>query len=105
MNPNKSHPLSSAIDKITFAAIHYKDSEDFVLQNQSGIQNPPSFGKACLKRKCEFIAGRLCAKQALAEHKVFEYQLINKADRSPEWPENMVGSITHTHNFAAAAIG
>jgi len=57
------------------------------------------------KRQAEYLAGRLCAREALM-------RLTGKAavpacgeDRAPQWPAGMVGSITHGSGWAGALVG
>ncbi|MFK7826983.1 MAG: 4'-phosphopantetheinyl transferase [Oligoflexales bacterium] len=105
MNFNKlKHPLASALESISFSAIKYADDDSFLLRHQANIETPTSFTNSCLKRKCEFIAGRLCARAALETNHIRDFQILSETDRSPVWPENFTGSITHSQNFAAAAI-
>lgn len=56
------------------------------------------------KRQREFAAGRLCARAALAAFGIADAPLPMNADRSPKWPGGMIGSITHTEGFCAAAV-
>ncbi len=68
----------------------------------------PQEAEACrgfaAKRVAEFAAGRLCARRALAEFGVDDFPLLPKPDRSPRWPDGIVGSITHTGDFCAAVV-
>lgn len=71
----------------------------------AGIVLPPRLASAAAKRQAEFLAGRLCARQAL-------WQLDGRwqapdmgEDRAPRWPEGCVGAITHGHGWAAALVG
>jgi len=61
-------------------------------------------GAAVAKRVNEFAAGRLCARRALAQFGIHDFALEAGEDRRPRWPESMVGSITHTADFSAAAV-
>jgi 4'-phosphopantetheinyl transferase EntD len=63
-----------------------------------------SVAKAVHRRVQEFAAGRLCARRALAEFGITDFPLQAGADRAPRWPESIVGSITHTAGFCAAAV-
>lgn len=63
-----------------------------------------SIAKAVPHRAEEFAAGRLCARRALAEFGITHFALKAGADRAPQWPESIVGSITHTGGFCAAAV-
>ena len=59
---------------------------------------------ACDKRKREFMAGRLCAQRALQDIGIHDSQVQVAKDRSPVWPKGIIGSISHTDAFAAAAV-
>ncbi|MCY1492310.1 hypothetical protein D9M68_261160 [compost metagenome] len=67
---------------------------DFAL---SGIDAPKGAGK----RQAEFLAGRLCAREAL---RLIGRQAVPAVgeDRAPQWPAGIRGSITHSHGQAAA---
>ncbi len=73
-----------------------------------GISLPRSLRKACKKRVREFVIGRYCASLAIANLGMKPPpQIAIRSDRSPGWPEGIVGSITHTDDYvwAACAIG
>lgn len=57
------------------------------------------------KRKREFAKGRECARRALTALGVEALPLLYGPRREPLWPEPVVGSITHTDTFCAAAVG
>lgn len=62
----------------------------------------------CDKRKAEFLAGRLCVRQAirkLLDNDKYDEVVLMNADRTPRWPNGIVGSITHTCGLAGAAVG
>ena len=59
---------------------------------------------ALSKRKREFSAGRACARKALQRAGINHGPLLMDRDRIPLWPDNIVGSISHTEGFCAAAI-
>jgi 4'-phosphopantetheinyl transferase EntD len=63
-----------------------------------------TLGRAVAKRVGEFAAGRLCARRALAEFGVNDFALRVRPDRTPEWPETAVGSISHTAGLYLAAV-
>lgn len=56
------------------------------------------------KRRSEFAAGRLCSKIALAEFGIVKFPLQINDDRRPCWPDGIVGSISHTHDYCAALV-
>lgn len=63
---------------------------------------PAQLGKAVSKRKAEYLAGRVCAKHVLATLSIDNFELHSGTDRAPIWPENIIGSITHTQGVAMA---
>ncbi len=56
------------------------------------------------KRIGDFAAGRVCARRALETFQLGAYPLLPSPQGPPSWPAAMVGSITHTRGFAAAAV-
>ena len=66
---------------------------------------PTSLQQAVLKRQIEFLAGRCCARQAIARL-TGETQVVipQQDDRAPGWPPEIVGAITHTAGYAAALV-
>jgi 4'-phosphopantetheinyl transferase EntD len=56
------------------------------------------------KRRRDFHAGRACARAALRRLGVWAGALPIGADRAPLWPDGIVGSITHTRGYCAAAV-
>jgi enterobactin synthetase component D len=61
--------------------------------------------KGAAKRQSEFLAGRLCARQALQQLTGIASVPAVGADRAPCWPAAVIGSITHGHGWAAALVG
>lgn len=52
----------------------------------------------------EFAAGRAAARAAFAELGQAEPVIPAAADRSPVWPDGMIGSITHTDDLCLAVV-
>ena len=58
------------------------------------------------KRKSEFSLGRRCAHQALAKFKLESEPILRNTDtKEPCWPKDVLGSISHSGKYAAAAVG
>src|SRR5688572_25742384 len=55
-------------------------------------------------RRREFITTRRCAREALAKLGHAPVVIRSGPKREPLWPAGLVGSITHTTGFRAAAI-
>lgn len=60
--------------------------------------------RAVPRRIQEFTAGRECARRAMADLGHPEASIPANADRSPQWPSGIVGSITHSENHCAAVL-
>lgn len=54
------------------------------------------------KRKKEFSAGRACARKVLHQLGIDHYPLLADRERVPLWPENILGSISHTEGSCLA---
>ena len=63
-----------------------------------------SVARAVPKRRREFAIGRACARQAMVALGHDSLPLPPGPDRMPLWPHDLVGSITHTDAWAAAAV-
>lgn len=66
----------------------------------------PSLSRAVRKRQAEFLAGRFCARRALAEcaPEHADWAVDIGPQREPVWPPGITGTITHTEGFASAAV-
>ena len=72
------------------------------------INIPTQIARSVPKRKSEFLAGRIAAKFALKQFNDFSYfNALNVdigSDRSPIWPQNYQGSISHTNSSAISLV-
>ncbi|MEV7329282.1 4'-phosphopantetheinyl transferase superfamily protein [Micromonospora sp. NPDC093244] len=59
--------------------------------------------QAVQARRRDFTAGRVCARRAMAVLGLPPTAVPAAADRAPVWPAGVVGSITHTTGYCAAA--
>jgi 4'-phosphopantetheinyl transferase EntD len=60
--------------------------------------------RAVEKRRREFVAGRACARRAMADLGLAPRAIPSGEDRAPIWPDDVIGTITHTDTWCAAAI-
>lgn len=58
---------------------------------------------AVAKRVAEFATGRVLARRALARLGMPPAALPARADRAPEWPPGVVGTLAHTDELCVAA--
>lgn len=76
-------------------------SDDF---QRSGIAQTSSLQRSVAKRQAEFLAGRVCAREALRQLDGRNYTPATGEDRAPVWPATISGSITHGTGWAAAVV-
>ena len=66
---------------------------------------PPEVARSVPKRQAEFVAGRACAREALADAGCASGREVPIGPlRAPLWPAGFVGSITHAAGVAAAVV-
>lgn len=68
------------------------------------VDFPFNLAKAVDKRCAEYLAGRIVARQAIEQIHGTKPQIGTYKDRSPIWPQGLVGSITHSDRVVAAAV-
>lgn len=68
------------------------------------IPQPASIQRSVAKRQTEFLAGRLCAMQAIWQLDGRQLAPDIGEDRAPIWPDDICGSITHSTGWAAAIV-
>ena len=86
---------------VTFSPEQYLDN-DF---SNLSITFPDKLQRAVNKRRAEFLAGRYCAAKAIQGlGGVWCDNIPVGEKREPVWPEGFLGSITHCHQFASAAV-
>lgn len=72
------------------------------LYERYGIFLPPGVAAATRKRRLDFLAGRLAARQSLRAHGREDWQLGIRPGRDPDWPPGITGSLSHCQNNALA---
>src|SRR5579872_5183397 len=98
MNPVPS-PVLASLFPPGVAAFELREPGDPALLHPAERQH---LAKAAARRVGDFAAGRLCARQVLAELGVQDFALLMGEDGRPLWPPDVVGSITHTRGYYAA---
>lgn len=63
-----------------------------------------ALGQVVAGRWWDWVMGRRCAREALTELGVDPSPILSGSKREPLWPAEVVGAITHTRGFAAAAV-
>jgi 4'-phosphopantetheinyl transferase EntD len=60
--------------------------------------------RAAEQRRCEFGTARVLARNVLSGMGWVPQSLVPNEDRSPRWPADVVGSMTHSHGYCAVAV-
>jgi enterobactin synthetase component D len=111
MAPNVTETFPRAGDPDVFppsVSIYSVTIPADAVENPGGpeVALPEALRHATAKRRIEFLAGRYCARRAmkgLAAGALPEAP-PQDADGCPVWPPGIVGSISHTDQFATAAV-
>lgn len=101
-SPLQAHwPLPCALDGVYLRSTRFDpnlvESLDF---ERWGLEQPHGVSK----RQAEFLAGRLCAHEALRELTGTPAFPAVGPEREPCWPAGVVGSITHGAGWAGAVV-
>lgn len=78
-----------------------------LLFSEFAIPFPESLQHAAVKRQSEFLAGRIAAQQVLSRSGLagrHPAAVLMGQDRCPVWPEQVLGSISHTTDKAIAVV-
>lgn len=98
-------PLPQALDNVVLVSTQFDPQKladgDF---QRCLIEPPASIQRSVAKRQTEFLAGRLCARQAIRQLDGRRYVPPIGDDRAPVWPNDVCGSITHSSGWAAAIV-
>lgn len=94
-------PHHTGVLPYVFGRFHADQFSDALWAGMAMAQ-PAHLARAREKRRSEYLAGRICARSALALHGVHDFPLLSGTSGAPQWPPGMVGSITHNTRYAAA---
>lgn len=98
-------PLPDPLPGTVLLSTHFNSAllvaDDF---QRSRIELPSSIQRSVAKRQAEFLAGRLCAREALRQLAGLDCIPAIGEDRAPIWPPAICGSITHSTGRAAAIV-
>jgi 4'-phosphopantetheinyl transferase EntD len=75
-----------------------------VVDAQLFPQEREHVARAIAKRQAEFGTARVLARRALSTLGYPPLPLVPHADRSPSWPAQVVGSISHSHGHCAVVV-
>lgn len=88
---------------VGFALLPRRDLAEYTLEHEEASLLLPTANQ---QRKQEFMLGRAAAHFALKNLGISKPPpVLRGTGREPLWPEGIVGSITHTADWAAAVVG
>ncbi len=70
----------------------------------AGVALPPAIAGSSIKRRGEYLAGRIVADRVLRDLGYPHFDLLPGADRAPAWPGEVQGALSH-HTSRAVCIG
>lgn len=86
-------------DKVCLVVVRGDVSSRLFPTEESAIANSVE------ERRREFMTVRHCARSALSDLGAPAVALPPGPDRAPQWPDGVVGSMTHCVGYRAAAVG
>ncbi len=90
------------------AQVHYAEAlcDDDGAADGAGLlaAELAAIGRAVPKRRAEYTTVRRCARTALAELGVADHPLVKGELGAPQWPDGVVGSMTHCAGYRGAAV-
>lgn len=103
---NSTEQWAKLFSKSSFFAINKEeDLDDSLNEIKSKLFYSPSVDGFHPNRKAEFLLGRVCAHKAYEELTGKDLlSLPAQSDRSPHWPSDVVGSISHNQFWIGAAV-
>jgi 4'-phosphopantetheinyl transferase EntD len=104
-NPIRCRSMTLSLATLLPAGIAVVQAGESVPLDTLLVEERAMVVAATPKRMLEFATGRWCARKALREKGIEGFPVLADANRAPVWPRGIVGSITHTEGFYAAAIG
>jgi 4'-phosphopantetheinyl transferase EntD len=92
------------IEKLMPAGVASRDTTEDVPESTMFPEEADRVSKAVEKRRREFATVRHCARQAFAELGIPPVALLNGERGAPQWPDGVIGSMTHCAGYRAAVV-
>jgi 4'-phosphopantetheinyl transferase EntD len=93
------------IEKLMPPGVASRDTVEDAPESSMFPEEAERVSKAVAKRRLEFATVRHCARQAFAELGIPPVAVLNGERGAPQWPEGVVGSMTHCAGYRAAVVG
>lgn len=101
---NINNPFADVAPSLAWCSVQFTIEEiDQYVFSRYQIPLPAGYENMVAKRRCEYLAGRICASKAL--YRAGGSGDIGRAKEGyPIWPKNFIGSISHTQGLAIACV-
>jgi 4'-phosphopantetheinyl transferase EntD len=92
--------IERALPAVVASADAFGDRQDAMLYPEEAL----AVARSSERRRREYATARSCARAALAELGIPPAPILAGERRAPQWPPEIVGSITHCCGYRAAAV-
>lgn len=92
------------LDRLFNPPVHTSECEIGLTASDLFPEEAQYISGAIYRRRGEFAAGRRCARQAMGQMGLPEVAIPAGPDRAPQWPDGVVGSISHSETRCGAAL-
>jgi 4'-phosphopantetheinyl transferase EntD len=97
-------PLNNHLNIIQTRCLFNIDNYTDNLFEYYSVKKDSSINSAILKRKSEFLAGRVCALQGIRKLGYPAQNVLIGQHRNPIWPKGIIGSISHNKYTAISLV-
>ncbi|WP_313674641.1 4'-phosphopantetheinyl transferase [Mycolicibacterium sp.] len=87
-------------DDLVYAELYHDPPELAALPEEE-----PLIARSVAKRRNEFITVRHCARLAMGRLGVAHAPILKGEKGEPQWPDGLVGSLTHCEGYRGAVVG
>jgi len=81
-----------------------EESEPVLCSDELYPEEQAQIARAVDKRKAEYGTARVLARRALSRLGAAAAPIVNDSERCPQWPESLIGSITHTKGYCGVVV-
>jgi 4'-phosphopantetheinyl transferase EntD len=92
------------IEKLMPAGVASRDTTEDAPESSMFPEEAAHVGKAVDKRRWEYATVRNCARLAMADLGLPPVPLLSGERGAPQWPDGVVGSMTHCAGYRAAVV-
>jgi 4'-phosphopantetheinyl transferase EntD len=88
------------LDELVYAELYHDPPDLAPLPEEE-----PLIARSVAKRRNEFVTVRHCARLAMGRLGVADAPILKGEKGEPQWPDGLVGSLTHCEGYRGAVVG